>query len=185
MLYHYLVVADNDVSYVVSNYEVKEHAKGKKYLLIPEDATFATRHEANKTIYFRKNGYWNNGEKWIHSGYNKIDFEKDEIVWERQWKPVTVIKESSRDILNTTLPFTINTDVMNIDWKVVYFKKWLEGKPIQYKLGGTHWHNMTENSLSYFAHTSVQLRDRPTEIEIDGKLFSPEQAINYLKNNYL
>lgn len=188
MLFHYLVLAGDNISYVAFNYQIKEYDKDRQYLPIPAHATFATRHNDNPhqpKIVFRQSGQWHDGEDWLQSMYNKEYCEKEfEIVWERDWIP-TVIKESSRGIKIKDLSEVVNPDVLNINWKVEYFKKWLEGKPIQYKLGGTHWHNMTENSLSYFSHNNVQLRDRPTEIEIDGKLFSPEQAINYLKNNYL
>lgn len=186
MLYHYLVIEGDDVAYYVYSYQIKDKFSNKLFLEIPEDATFATRHRADQTIYFRKEGYWHNGENWVHSGYTKKDFEKDEMIWECTIKPFFVKEESIKGVKIKELPaYVVNPEVLDIHWKVEYFKKWLEGKPIQYKVGGTHWHNMTENSLSYFAHNNVQLRDKPREIEIDGKLFPPEQAINYLKNNYL
>lgn len=74
-----------------------------------------------------------------------------------------------------------------IDYIVDYFKKYLEGEKVQYRVKDTkQWHNLTPNSLNIFANTLLNLEFRviPKKVEIDGVLMSKEEAIKYLNKHY-
>lgn len=68
--------------------------------------------------------------------------------------------------------------------RVEMFDKWLSGKPIQYKLGGKQWHNLTENSLKYLQRSDIELREKPKLVEVDGVLLEKEYAIKFIESNY-
>lgn len=68
--------------------------------------------------------------------------------------------------------------------RVEMFEKWLNNEPIQYKLGGTQWHNMTEASLKFLKRSDIELREKPKLVKVDGQTLNKEDAIKFIERNY-
>ena len=68
--------------------------------------------------------------------------------------------------------------------RVQMFEKWLHGEEIQYKLGGTQWHNMTEASLKFMKRSDIELREKPKLVQVDGQNLNKEDAIKFIERNY-
>lgn len=69
-----------------------------------------------------------------------------------------------------------------------YFIKYLKCIPVQYKCDnkeGSQWHNMTDNSMKYFKHPNIQLREAPKYVTINGVEFKTKEALmKYVDKNY-
>lgn len=61
----------------------------------------------------------------------------------------------------------------------------LNGTRIQFKHSGEQWHNVTGKfKLEQLKNKSIKLRVRPDRVSIDGYMFTPQQAIDYINRNY-
>lgn len=61
----------------------------------------------------------------------------------------------------------------------------LNGTRIQFKHSGEQWYNVTGKfNLEQLKHKAIKLRVRPDRVSIDGYMFTPQQAIDYINRNY-
>lgn len=92
-----------------------------------------------------------------------------------------------------TIPSTnesINTKNQNIEHKLEWIKKWMEGVKIQYKLSVTpdddkQWHNFTEGAFQYLKRSDLHFREAPKYVTLNGITFKTiDSLIKHVKNNY-
>ena len=103
---------------------------------------------------------------------------------------VEVLLDKSKSHTIPSMNKSIDTKNQNIDHKLEWIKKWMEGVKVQYKLSTTpdddkQWHNFTEGAFQYLKRSDLHFREAPKYVTLNGITFKTiDSLLKHVKNNY-
>jgi hypothetical protein len=132
---------------------------------------------------------------WIISNayYLNINHSDDEYM-KISWDHEDVIKEYSvmeyEDLLElVSAKDYVEESPHNI--KLEWFDKFLQGVKVQYRIGDavgsetSQWHNLTWKSLKDLQHPSIEFREAPKYVVLNGITFKDKESLlKHIANNY-
>lgn len=172
--------------YLVKNmygdYVLTDHHSGfsvEDLIEVPEGAEIAVISKDGKVSFYREGGNYQYDNEWFKCGVivggntvycnlkSLLNLSGEyKIIWKRN-------------------PVTPN----NIQDKLKFIEKWLNGEKIQYILGEetdkSQWCNLTEGAMQYIKRSDIKFREAPKYVTINGVEFNNvESLLKYVKNNF-
>lgn len=187
MLYLNKCVKDGEIEYEVT----KNYSAYCTVREIPDDVYYiAHNSELNKCF------GWDYDETKVYHLTENILRHSSTKVGYRSFKEYVNEVSNVKVLLDKSMPHTIpstngsGVDTNNIDHKLEWIKKWMEGTKIQYKLSTTpdddkQWHNFTEGAFQYLKRNDLHFREAPKYVTLNGITFkTTDSLLKHVKNNY-